>query len=106
MLPMIIYIAGGLKTDVNRRQDQGDADGNGGDGFDPGMAEVVPFVRRFTADPQSDQNDCVGGQVGKTVDGVGDQGAASAQDAGGEFQNDQYGIDRGADNCYRTPRVC
>ena len=78
-------------ADADRRE--GEADDDRGEGLVLAVAVVVPVVLGFGRDAGEDDHDDVGRHVREGVDGVGDHGAASAENAGGEFGRREDEID-------------
>ena len=70
---------------------------NRGQGLVLAVAVVVAVVARFGRNAGEDNHHDVGGHVRERVHGIGDHGAASAQDAGGELGGGQQQVGDEAD---------
>jgi hypothetical protein len=74
-----------LVADAQARQNNHRAHQGGADGFRPTMAVRMFRVGGHPPDLVSEQDDAIGEQVGKRVDGIGNQRCAVAQQAASKF---------------------
>ena len=76
---------------------QGDADEKGGQGLVFPMTVIVRGILRLGADAHENHYHDIGQEIGEGMHRIGNHGAASAQDAGGEFKGHQQQVPQGSD---------